>query len=82
SPYDNAMAERVNGILKHEFGLKRTFSNYGDAVNAVGKAIDYYNRVRPHMSCNYLTPNEAHTRTGPLAKKWKPRKKTMSKLPL
>jgi transposase InsO family protein len=82
SPYDNAMAERVNGILKHEFRLKRTFSNYGDAVNATSKAIDYYNRVRPHMSCNYLTPNEAHTRTGPLVKKWKPKNKTISTLPL
>ncbi|SFP14205.1 Transposase InsO and inactivated derivatives [Chitinophaga sp. YR627] len=82
SPYDNAIAERVNGILKHEFRLKRTFNSYNDAVNAVCKAIDYYNRIRPHMSCNYLTPNEAHTRTGPLDKKWKPKNKTMSKLEL
>ena len=82
SPYDNAMAERVNGILKHEFRLKRTFKNYGDALWAVSKAIDYYNRIRPHMSCNYLTPNEAHTRTGPLAQKWKSKNKIMTNLHL
>lgn len=81
-PYENAMAERVNGILKHEFHLKRTFSGYAEAVEAVSKAIDYYNRVRPHMSCNYLTPNEAHARTGPLVKKWKTRNKTINTLEL
>jgi len=75
-PYDNAMAERINGILKHEFRLNRIFKSHAEAVDAVSKAIDYYNRVRPHMSCNYLTPNEAHTKTGSLVKKWKPKRKT------
>ncbi|RFM31440.1 integrase core domain-containing protein [Chitinophaga silvisoli] len=67
-------------ILKHEFRLKRIFKTYGAALNAVSKAIDYYNRVRPHMSCNYLTPNEAHTKKGALSSKWKKRNKVMSNL--
>lgn len=71
SPYDNAIAERVNGILKREFHLGKTFSGYHEAVAAVHKAIDYYNRVRPHMSCNDLTPEQAHLTSGPLKRKWK-----------
>ncbi|RFM35255.1 integrase core domain-containing protein [Chitinophaga silvisoli] len=54
------------------------FKTYGEALNAVSKAIDYYNRVRPHMSCNYLTPNEAYTKKGALSSKWKKRNKVMS----
>jgi transposase InsO family protein len=74
SPYDNAIAERVNGILKREFHLGKTFSGYQQAVAAVNKAIDY-NRVMPHMSCNGLTPNQAHLTSGVLKRKWKAKKK-------
>lgn len=73
SPYDNAIAERVNGILKREFHLDQTFSGYQQAVAAVNKAIDYYNRVRPHMSCDDMTPEQAHLTSGPLKRKWKAR---------
>ncbi|WP_343703864.1 IS3 family transposase [Chitinophaga sp.] len=76
SPYENAQAERVNGILKTDMGLGKTFSGYQQAVEATAKAIDAYNRLRPHMSCNYLTPNQAHQKTGPLPKKWRPKKKS------
>ncbi|HEV7423590.1 MAG TPA: IS3 family transposase, partial [Candidatus Paceibacterota bacterium] len=48
SPYDNAIAERVNGILKQQFCLDKVFENYGVSVDAVSKAIDGYNRLRPH----------------------------------
>jgi putative transposase len=82
SPYENAMAERVNGILKTEIGLGKTFTGYQQAVDAVNKAIDAYNRIRPHMSCNFLTPNQAHQKVGPLIKKWKKRKKAFTTLEL
>lgn len=82
SPYENAIAERVNGILKTEIGLGKTFTGYQQAVDAVNKAIDAYNRIRPHMSCNFLTPNQAHQKKGPLIKKWKKRKKALSTLDL
>jgi len=71
SPYDNAIAERVNGILKQQVGLNQVFKNYSVAVKAVCKAIDAYNCLRPHMSVSNLTPEKAHLTKQPLFKKWK-----------
>jgi putative transposase len=71
SPYDNAIAERVNGILKQQVGLNQVFKNYQAAVTAVCKAIDAYNCLRPHMSVSNLTPQKAHLTKQPLFKKWK-----------
>ncbi len=71
SPYDNAIAERVNGILKQQVGLNQVFENYTAAVAAVCKAIDAYNCLRPHMSISNLTPQKAHMTKQPLFKKWK-----------
>lgn len=75
SPYDNAIAERVNGILKTELGLGQVFETYASAVAYLPGAIDTYNRLRPHMSCGYLTPEQAHYKKGPLETKWKNVKK-------
>lgn len=71
SPYDNAIAERVNGILKTELKLDSIFESYSDAVSTVHQAIDAYNRIRPHMSCDNLTPEKAHQQTGRQIKQWK-----------
>jgi transposase InsO family protein len=71
SPYDNAIAERVNGILKQQVGLNQVFENYTAAVAVVCKAIDAYNCLRPHMSISNLTPQKAHMTKQPLFKKWK-----------
>jgi transposase InsO family protein len=71
SPYDNAIAERVNGILKHQVGLNQVFANYTAAIDAVCKAIEAYNCLRPHMSISNLTPQKAHITKQPLFKKWK-----------
>lgn len=60
SPYDNAIAERVNGILKIEFDLYRTFNSYDQASQAVARAIFKYNNLRLHASCNYQTPENVH----------------------
>ncbi len=70
SPYENALAERVNGILKTELLLKR-YQDRQEAVKAVEKAINIYNNKRPHLSINMLTPSEAHKRKGELKKHWK-----------
>jgi transposase InsO family protein len=72
-PYENAVAERVNGILKHEFNLNQVFTDHAEAIDAVDRSIDAYNFLRPHMSCNYLTPMQAHQMTGNLKKHWKPK---------
>ena len=69
-PYENAVAERVNGILKDEYNLYDTFEDYNTANEAVKVAIDKYNNRRPHRSCDMLTPTQAHQQTGVLKKHW------------
>lgn len=70
-PYENALAERVNGILKNEFDLHKTFGSFTEARQGVEQAISKYNHVRPHSSCDYLTPVLAHEQNGFLRKRWK-----------
>lgn len=74
-PYENAMAERVNGILKQEWKLDQTFSSFEQAKAAIKQAIYHYNHSRPHASCDYLTPVQAHQQKGPLIKRWKNKSK-------
>lgn len=59
-PYQNARVERVNGILKDEFGLMRDFENIYILGSAVAEAIYIYNHERIHTSLSYLTPNIVH----------------------
>lgn len=73
-PYENAIAERVNGILKHEYGLNQRFVDYFHALEQVKIAVDLYNQKRPHSSCQYLVPDVAHTRKGVLKKYWTKKK--------
>ena len=73
-PYENAIAERANGILKGEFAIDQAYKGFEQAQEAVLKAIKAYNSMRPHASCNYLTPDEAHKQTGKLKSKWKKEK--------
>ena len=70
-PYENAMAERINGILKGEFLLDKTFTSFTEAQHAVKDAIEKYNHIRPHASCDNLTPVQAHEHNGILRKRWK-----------
>jgi transposase InsO family protein len=70
-PYENAIAERVNGILKSEFLLNRTFKNLEEATEIVSESIRIYNSQRPHGSCDFLTPDQAHLKTGQLTQRWK-----------
>lgn len=58
--YENAMAERVNGILKDEFLLDEKFVNKEMALKAVKEAIKNYNTRRPHWSLNLFTPQQIH----------------------
>lgn len=74
-PYENAIAERVNGILKTEFSLTDRFKSAAAARRAVRQAVQNYNALRPHMSCQYLTPQKAHQGSGLLQSKWTKRTK-------
>lgn len=54
--YENAMAERQNGILKHEYFLDMHFKTKADARKAIKTAIWTYNNRRLHEKCDYQTP--------------------------
>jgi len=58
--YENAMAERVNGILKQDFLLDEQFASKALALKAVKQAIQSYNIRRPHWSLNLSTPQQIH----------------------
>jgi transposase InsO family protein len=58
--YENATAERVNGILKGEYGLGETFRDKSQAIAAARQAIAIYNDCRPHTSLHYRTPSSVH----------------------
>ncbi len=58
--YENALAERVNGILKDEFYLDQTFAGVAQAKRATKNAIKLYNSKRLHLSLDYKTPNYVH----------------------
>ena len=60
SPYENAVAERVNGILKQEFGLGKTIPNLKTAQKMVKLAVEIYNNQRRHYSLNMKTPQFSH----------------------
>jgi putative transposase len=68
---DNAIAERMNGILKDCYRMKNGFASFKRAEIALRGAIYHYNYVRPHSSIEWLRPAEAHRRTGYLERKWK-----------
>jgi transposase InsO family protein len=70
SPYENAMAERVNGILKTEL-LQPRYKDWQNAKQAVNKAVEIYNNKRPHLSIEMMTPQKAHLQKGELRTLWK-----------
>ena len=57
---ENALAERINGILKSEYGLGGQFKTRAEALLAVDQAIHLYNTRRPHTALGYRTPQVAH----------------------
>jgi len=69
-PYENAIAERVNGILKTEYEIGDGFLGQKDAKREIKFAIWLYNTDRPHMSCHGLTPIVAHRVENYKLKKW------------
>jgi putative transposase len=76
-PYENALAERMNGIIKGEFNLYESHLGFEQTHQRVIDSIAAYNGLRPHGSCDYLTPNKAHLQTGELKKRWKDYTKKM-----
>ena len=68
-PLENALAERVNGILKQEL-LEEVFPDFETAQREVAIACSTYNHLRPHGSINNLKPVQAHQLSGTIKKRW------------
>ena len=69
-PKDNAIAERVNGILKYEFLNHLQLANITDLREAVVRAVRFYNEERPHRSLDMMTPYEANLQPQKIKKRW------------
>jgi transposase InsO family protein len=59
-PYENALAERVNGILKDEWLSLERFNSFRQAKERISQVIKIYNEMRPHLSCGMKTPAQKH----------------------
>ncbi len=70
-PLDNAIAERVNGIIKNEYLCSYKLRNLSQAKIALKQAIELYNNERPHMSNGYLTPEIIHSKNIKPEKLWR-----------
>ena len=70
-PYENAVAERINGIIKTEFNLHTSQLGFEQTAIKVAESVKVYNQVRPHSSCDFLTPEQAHQNNQQLKKRWK-----------
>lgn len=60
SPYENALAERMNRTIKEEFLITEKFRDYELLKKTVAESIDIYNSERPHLSCGMSYPAEVH----------------------
>ena len=58
--YENGKAERLNGILKQEYGLGGEFSRKSEVKRSVSQAVTLYNEQRPHTALGYRTPASMH----------------------
>lgn len=76
SPYENAVAERVNGILKDEFGMDDIFEDITQAKKQLSQSVLSYNQKRPHQSNYMLTPLQMHSQQKLKPKTWSKKKTT------
>lgn len=79
---ENPVSERLNGIIKNELLIIDSFKSVAEAKSAIDQAVRVYNEKRPHLSCELLTPQQAHQpNVGVLKKLWRPRKPYHQKTP-
>jgi len=74
-PYENAVAERINGTLKYEYGLKQTIKNTKLARKIVKESVEIYNNLRPHLSLDMGKPSDIHRNPNIKYKSYKKKKK-------
>lgn len=74
-PLENAVAERINGILKHEYIAHYQLVDLEHTQELIADIINRYNKLRPHESINMMTPDDAHSKEGVIAKTWSRKRK-------
>ncbi len=70
-PLENAIAERINGIMKAEFLNHYSLKNQSEVMEILNQSVTIYNTQRPHMSCNMLTPEDVHQNNLSVQRTWK-----------
>jgi len=70
-PYENAVAERINGILKQEFYIDKYNKDLPVMKKIIKETVDIYNGKRPHISNHMLTPNQMHEQNKIIMKTYK-----------
>ena len=70
-PLENAIAERVNGIIKEEFLNYYSPKNKTEVMELLKQSVSTYNTLRPHMSCSMLAPDDVHQNNLPVKRIWK-----------
>jgi putative transposase len=70
-PLENAVAERVNGIMKQEYLEHHMLNNKEEVMELLATSVNVYNKLRPHMSCNMLTPETVHQNNLIVQRNWK-----------
>jgi len=70
-PLENAIAERINGILKSEYLKHYLVNTFTEAAKVLDNAIKLYNQDRPHFSIGLLTPEQVHSNEINVEKLWK-----------
>lgn len=70
-PLDNPIAERINGIIKHEYLKHYSMSNLEEASAVLKEVIGRYNETRPHLSIGMNTPAAAHQQNLSVNRQWK-----------
>jgi transposase InsO family protein len=70
-PLENAIAERINGIIKDEYLIDYTVSSLSEATAILKKSVLCYNQDRPHMSIGNKYPNDVHEKKIKTEKLWK-----------
>lgn len=70
-PLENAIAERINGIIKNEYLAHQPATSLAQAQEALQQAVYLYNYKRPHLSCDMLVPDQAHQGQGKFKRRWR-----------
>ena len=75
-PYENAIAERINGILKQEYDIDKFNVDLNTRKILVKQTVEVYNELRPHLSNYYLTPMQMHQQQDLIPKSYKKKNST------